>query len=151
MHALFGIYEEEDPDSSNKIIYNGFYLCWKIWFLTWFVLIWSLMIFRLIKELRNQYVDLFKVMQFASLIFSWFIMTIYYILLFADSYLPTYLRNINQIDEAWIIFFISSNQMWTGTLILHLIKYSSLHEGVNFNDIRVKIRKIEKIHWIYFY
>ena len=124
MELLFN----NNESNSDKNIYDIFYMWWKWSFQIGFALLFILIVYRLYKELKGQYIDHFKIMQFTSLIVSWMLMTSYYIILFLDPNLSIALRNINQFDKAWVMFFIASNQLWTGTLILHLSKYSKISE-----------------------
>ena len=141
MELLFN----NNESNSDKNIYDIFYMWWKWSFQIGFALLFILIVYRLYKELKGQYIDHFKIMQFTSLIVSWILMTSYYIILFLDPNLSIALRNINQFDKAWVMFFIASNQLWTGTLILHLSKYSKISDFSYYENLRIVIRKYEKI------
>ena len=133
-------FDNEECKDSIDYVYMG----WRILVIIIALSVGMLMVYRLIHEVKREYIDYFKIIQYVNIIMHSFFTTLALIIFLcfpkADLYSVKYLY-LFDVNTFW---FTMINQLCWLTLIMHLREYRHVMKGGDYREAKANILRFEK-------
>ena len=123
---------------TQETIYKMFYI-WSSIFIICELAISVICIRRLLRELKEPYLDIFKILQCTSSIISYIVVLIIRFYMIFDKDQMLILVILYRLNLVNYYHFHISNKLWWFTMIVHLLYYKKIRSGIRYKSFAHKI------------